>query len=445
MDTFVIKGGRRLRGRVRVNGAKNACLSQMAAALLTDEPVTLRDVPDLRDTRNMVTLLESLGCQVQAADDFHQHKISVTDPSQSVAHYNIVRTMRASICVLGPLLAKRGKARVSMPGGCNIGDRPVDLHLRGLRALGANITLHEGYIVAEAPAGGRLQGAGVFLGGAYGSTVLGTSNVMSAAVLAQGTTVIESAACEPEVADLAKMLNAMGARITGAGSPRITVQGVESLHGTDHTVIPDRIEAGTYIMAAAVTNGDIVLENCPTDALTAVLDHLGHIGVEVDSATGQEPGGSASEPGADDPMRRSVRVGSCRRLNPIQVVTQPHPGFPTDLQAQIMALLSLADGNSIITEKIFPDRFLHVPELARMGADMIRNGPSVLVSGVRQLVGAPVMASDLRASAGLVLAGLAAQGTTIINRVYHLDRGYERMEKTLQGLGADIERVNVST
>jgi len=438
VDTFVIQGGRRLRGRVRVNGAKNACLSQMAAALLTDEPVTLRDVPDLRDTRNMVALLESLGCQVQADDDFHQPTIRVTDPTQSVAHYDIVRTMRASICVLGPLLAKRGAARVSMPGGCNIGDRPVDLHLRGLRALGANIVLEEGYIVAEAPEGGRLRGARVFLGGPFGSTVLGTSNLMSAATLAQGTTVIESAACEPEVADLAKMLNAMGARITGAGSPRITVQGVDALGTTDHTVIPDRIEAGTYIMAAAVTNGDIVLENCPTDALMAVLDHLAHIGVEVDAV--QEQGGSAT----DDPMRQSVRVGSCRRLNPIQVVTQPHPGFPTDLQAQIMALLSLADGNSIITEKIFPDRFLHVPELARMGADLIRNGPSVLVSGVRQLVGAPVMASDLRASAGLVLAGLAAQGTTIINRVYHLDRGYERMEKTLQGLGADIERVNVS-
>lgn len=429
-------GGRRLRGTVRVNGSKNASLALMAASLLTDEPVQLSDVPDLRDTRNMIRLLEALGCPSQPGSDSHRFVFQVTNPSLSVAHYDIVRTMRASICVLGPMLARRGAARVSMPGGCNIGDRPVDLHLRGLRALGAQIGLDQGYIVAQTKNGGRLRGARIFLGGAFGSTVLGTSNVMSAATLAEGTTVIESAACEPEIVDLATMLNAMGARVTGAGTPRITIEGVECLSGVQHAVVPDRIEAGTYVMAAAVTNGDVRLENCPTDALTAVLDRLSQIGVEVEPEEGASPNANR--------MVQTVRIGSYRRLNPVQVVTQPHPGFPTDLQAQIMALLCLADGNSIITEKIFPDRFLHVPELSRMGASLIRNGSSVLVSGVRQLIGAPVMASDLRASAGLVLAGLAAKGTTTVNRVYHLDRGYECMEQRLQELGADIERTNTS-
>ncbi len=436
MDAFVIKGGKRLRGRVRVNGSKNSCLALMTAALLTDEPIVLLDVPNLRDTRNMANLLGTLGCEVEA--DSGRVQLKVTDRSQSLAHYDIVRTMRASVSVLGPLLAKRGAARVSMPGGCNIGDRPVDLHLRGLRSLGAKINLDQGYIVAEVPDGGRLLGARVFLGGAYGSTVLGTANVMSAATLARGTTVIEAAACEPEVVDLAQMLNAMGARINGAGTPRVVVEGVDELGGTQHRLMPDRIEAGTYIMAAAITNGEVMIENCPTDALTAVLDRLADVGVEVDPVDGD----AGDQNG--DPMRQTVRVGSHRRLDPVQVVTQPHPGFPTDLQAQIMALLCLADGNSIITEKIFPDRFLHVPELSRMGASMVRNGSSVLVSGVRKLIGAPVMASDLRASAGLVLAGLAADGVTTINRVYHLDRGYERMEVALAQLGADIERVDAS-
>ncbi len=414
----------------------------MAASLLTDEPVTLIDVPDLRDTRNMAQLLLGLGCDVSPLEEnTHGLVLRVTDPSLCLAHYDIVRTMRASICVLGPLLAKRGVARVSMPGGCNIGDRPVDLHLRGLRALGARIRLEQGYIMAETAHGRRLKGARVFLGGSFGSTVLGTCNLMSAATLAEGKTVIESAACEPEVVDLAVLLNAMGAQISGAGTPRVIIEGVDRLGGVRHRIVPDRIEAGTYMMAGAVTNGDIILDNCPNDALMAVLDRLSQIGVEVDVMD------RPSEDDLNDSLpdtHTTVRVGSCRRLNPVQVVTQPHPGFPTDLQAQIMALLCLADGNSIITEKIFPDRFLHVPELSRMGASVIRNGPSVLVSGVRQLVGAPVMASDLRASAGLILAGLAASGTTTVNRVYHLDRGYERMERTLQKLGADIERVSVT-
>ena len=456
MDAFVIQGGKRLRGRVRVHGSKNASLPLLAAALLTDDPVTLRDVPDLSDIANMGKLLGALGCTSERCLERGRSvtRLRVTDAGPVEAHYDIVRTMRASVCVLGPLLAQRGRARVSMPGGCNIGDRPVDLHIRGLRALGANITLDAGYIVAERPGGGRgrLHGARVFLGGPFGSTVLGTDNVMCAAALAEGTTLIESAACEPEVADLADMLNKMGAKIHGAGTPRITIEGVSRLHGIDHTVIPDRIEAGTYLMAAAITNGDVVLENCPTDALTALLDRLEQVGVEIENlkpakphaaGKGRRRAPATDDSGADDGMRQPVRVASRRRLNPVQVVTQPHPGFPTDLQAQIMALLCLADGNSIITEKIFPDRFLHVAELLRMGASCIRNGPSVMVSGVRRLIGAPVMASDLRASAGLVLAGLAATGTTTINRVYHLDRGYERMELTLQDLGADIQRVSV--
>lgn len=448
MDAFVIKGGHRLRGTVRIHGSKNASLPLMAAALLTDEPVTLRDVPDLSDIRNMRRLLASLGCAVTPAPGSSTPaseasatksgtrglELHVTDASNIVAHYDIVRTMRAGICVLGPMLAKRGLVKVSMPGGCAIGDRPVDLHVRGLKQLGAKITLDAGYIVAETPPSGRLRGAHVFLGGPNGSTVLGTANVMSAAVLAEGRTIIECAACEPEVADLADLLNAMGAKITGAGSPVVTIEGVDTLHGTDHAVMPDRIEAGTYVIAAAITNGDVTLENYPTSSLTAFHDRLREVGVDV------EPQASSPEPQASS--RDTVRIAANRVLKPVQVVTQPHPGFPTDLQAQLMALLCLADGNSMVTEKIFPDRFLHVAELSRMGANLLRNGPTVMVAGVKELIGAPVMASDLRASAGLVLAGLAARGTTQINRVYHLDRGYERMEVTLRELGADIARVD---
>ena len=433
MDSFVITGGRPLRGAVRINGAKNACLPLMACALLTDQPVTLGNVPNLSDIRNMQRLMDSLGCTLSQENG--RLAMHAADRSKIEAHYDIVRTMRAGICVLGPLLASRGKARVSMPGGCAIGARPVDLHLRGLEALGATITLEAGYIVAEAPAaekaGGprRLKGAHIFLGGPNGSTALGTANVMSAAVLAEGTTVIECAACEPEIEDVGRLLIAMGAKIRGLGSPRITIEGVESLGGAEFDVLPDRIEAGTYLMAAAITNGDVVLENFPTDTLGAALDRLREIGVTVEN--------ESEKPGLHD----TVRVAVARRLNPVQIVTQPHPGFPTDLQAQIMALLCLADGNAIVTEKIFPDRFLHVAELQRMGADITRVGPSAMITGVRELVGAPVMASDLRASAGLVLAGLAARGQTTVNRVYHLDRGYEQMEVTLQGLGAEIERV----
>ena len=319
--------------------------------------------------------------------------------------------------LVGPLLAARGEARVSLPGGCAIGDRPVDLHLRGLRALGARIELDEGYIVAKPPVSGKLQGTTLFLGGPNGSTVLGTANVLCAAVLAEGTTVIESAACEPEIADLCVLLNKMGAKIAGAGTPRLVIEGVDKLHGAEHHVLPDRIEAGTYVMAAAITGGDVTLENFPTDTLLAALDRLQEMGITLETA-GESRGHNLD----------TVRILTPRNFNAVQVVTQPHPGFPTDLQAQLMALMTLADGNSIVTEKIFPDRFLHVAELSRMGANITRVGNSAVVTGEKTLYGAPVMCSDLRASAGLVIAGLAARGETTLNRVYHLDRGYQTME-----------------
>ncbi|MGD9691980.1 MAG: UDP-N-acetylglucosamine 1-carboxyvinyltransferase [Phycisphaerales bacterium] len=440
MDAFVIHGGKPLKGDITVNGSKNSALPILTAALLTDQPVTLHAVPKLADISNMLRLLAELGCE--SRDEHEQDgAISVTlqtlSTDNSHARYDIVKTMRASICVLGPLLAARGEARVSLPGGCAIGQRPVDLHLRGLETLGAEITLEGGDIVARAPAGPggrrRLRGATVFLGGPFGSTVLGTANVMTAASLATGTTIIECAACEPEVVDLANLLNAMGARITGAGSPRITIEGVDSLTGADHTIIPDRIEAATYMMAAAITGGRITLHNCPIDALLAVVDRLNEAAVKVDILE------------QADPMRATCQVtmpGGRPALRPVQVTTQPHPGFPTDAQAQLMALLCFARGNSVITEKIFPERFLHVAELTRMGAQAFRQGPTVVISGVDRLIGAQVMASDLRASAGLVLAGLAAEGTTTVHRVYHLDRGYHHMETRLTALGARIERVD---
>jgi UDP-N-acetylglucosamine 1-carboxyvinyltransferase len=448
MDCFVIEGGRRLSGKVRVNGSKNAALPILAAALLTDQPVKLREVPNLADIKNMLRLLSELGCRrtdEPSDGSFGDGTLTIrsTDESLSHARYETVRTMRASICTLGPMLARRGFARVSLPGGCAIGERPVDLHLRGLAGLGALITMNGGDIIARVPAGG-LVGNTIFMGGPFGSTVLGTANVMSAATLAKGVTTIECAACEPEIVDLAIMLNRMGAKITGHGSPRIVIEGVNELGGADHRIMPDRIEAGTYMMAAAVTNGEIILENCPVDALLAPMHYLDQVGVHVEACTSvatNNPQKSAHR-GCEDAMRCCVRVTSERILRPVEVTTQVHPGFPTDLQAQLMTVLCLADGNSVVTEKIFPDRFLHVAELSRMGAKCIRHGNTVVISGVRKLVGAPVMASDLRASAGLVLAGLAAEGRTIVNRVYHLDRGYDRMDEKLRSLGASIQRVD---
>ncbi len=429
MDVFVIEGGRGLSGRTRVNGSKNAALPMMAASLLTDEATTLRGVPNLGDIQNMRRLLQLLGRESGGGTDGKPLRFISTDNDESHAPYDVVRTMRASICVLGPLLASRGKARISMPGGCAIGDRPVDIHLRGLRALGARITLERGDISAEAP-GGRLIGARVYLGGPNGSTVLGTANVMSAATLARGKTIIECAACEPEIVNLAELLISMGARIKGAGTPRVEVEGVEHLGSGDVGVIADRIEAGTLVCAAAVTGSGVELENFPLDCLTAFTVACEEMGIAI-------------EPMGEGPlMSRLVRVSPPARLSPVSVATQPHPGFPTDLQAQLIATACLADGNSVVTEKIFSERFLHVPELLRMGASIIRTGPTAVVTGVKELSGAPVMASDLRASACLVIAGLAAKGTTIVNRVYHLDRGYERLEQRLTQLGASIERVD---
>jgi UDP-N-acetylglucosamine 1-carboxyvinyltransferase len=424
MDFFRIEGGRRLSGRVRIEGAKNAALPLMATCLLTDQPVTLRNIKPLADIANMGRLLAELGVDVRPAAG--GVTLQSMDANRVHARYDIVRTMRASICVLGPMLARRRKAIVSMPGGCAFGHRPVDLHLRGLEALGAKIELRGGDIVATCD---RLKAGTVFLGGPFGSTVLGTANVMSAAVLAKGRTTIECAACEPEVVELANMLNAMGAKIQGAGSPRLVIDGVDELGGVDHVVMPDRIVAGTYAAAAAITNGDVTLDDFPYDALLATIQHFREIGVHVDRVAG------------DDPMRCTVRVTSERNLKPTTITTQPHPGFPTDLQAQLMALLCLAEGNSVITEKIYPERFMHVAELMRMGAQLYRQGPTVVVAGGHKLIGAPVMASDLRASASLVLAGLAAEGETVVNRVYHLDRGYHRMEETLNALGARVERL----
>ncbi len=420
MDSLVIEGPARLRGTIRVNGAKNAALPIMAAALLAEGPSLIRDAPNLQDISSQIELLEKLGARTQRRPDGAM-EITVQDENDSHAPYELVRKMRAGICVLGPVLAKRGRARVSMPGGCAIGDRPIDIHLRGLRALGATIHLDGGDIVATA---GRLRGAEVFLGGNFGSTVLGTANVLCAATLAHGKTTIECAACEPEIADLADYLNAMGARITGQGTPRITVEGVDKLTGCEHRIIPDRIEAGTFMVAAAISHGQIEIQNVRLDHLLAAVDKLRAIGAIVEPSNG------------------GVMVAAPRRLHATILTTQPHPGFPTDLQAQFMALLAIANGNSIITEKIFPDRFLHVAELARLGARLHREGATVIIEGERTLIGAPVMASDLRASAALVLAGLAAAGTTTVNRVYHIDRGYEKIEERFNALGAKIRRVD---
>ncbi len=420
MDVFRIEGPVKLSGQVAVNGSKNASLPIMAAALLADGPSSFATVPNLSDVRVFAELLRHLGCKVERTATGSM-LIDATTVDNPVGEYEIVRKMRASICILGPLLARCGRAEVSMPGGCAIGDRPINLHLRGLRELGAEIHLKNGYVIAQTPAGG-LRGASIFLGGSFGSTVLGTANVMMPATLAKGRTVIESAACEPEIADLARCLNRMGARISGIGSPRLIIEGVSRLEPIEYEVIPDRIEAGTFMAAAAITAGELDIVNCRLDDLMAVADKFREIGVTVE----------ATESGC-------TVVGS-ERFRPTDVTTQPFPGFPTDLQAQFMALLALANGNSVVIEKVFPDRFMHVAELNRMAADLRKEGPAVIVAGVRKLVAAPVMASDLRASAALVLAAMAAEGTTTINRVYHIDRGYERIEERLNPLGARIYR-----
>jgi UDP-N-acetylglucosamine 1-carboxyvinyltransferase len=415
---FEITGGPRLRGSVQLSGAKNAALPIMAASILCEGEVVLQGIPRVADVASLGELLTKLGVAVEWRPD-GALKLVARDEMNCRAEYDIVRKMRASICVLGPLLTKRHRAQISMPGGCAIGDRPVDLHIRAMRELGAEIELLNGDIVAKTK---RLHGTEMFLGGPFGSTVLGTANAMMAAVLADGVTVIEMAACEPEVVDLANFLNRCGASITGQGTPRLVIEGVQELHGAEYHIIPDRIEAGTFMTAAAITNGELTLENARLDHLMAFADRLTAIGVNVEK------------------NEKGVTVSSARRLEPVDVTTQPFPGFPTDLQAQIMALLCLADGNSVITEKIFPDRFLHVAELNRMGAHLRKEGPTVIVQGVKRLIAAPVMASDLRASAALVLAGLAARGTTRVHRIYHLERGYQQLDEKLRAVGADIQR-----
>jgi UDP-N-acetylglucosamine 1-carboxyvinyltransferase len=422
MDIFEIDGPVQLSGSIEVAGSKNSTLPILAAMLLTGDESIIPNAPDLADIRSMEVLIESLGAKVWRDESgLHVDAAVIDNP---VGDYDIVRRMRASICILGPLLARCGKVKVSMPGGCAIGDRPVDIHLRGVKALGAKIYLENGYIVAEAPAGG-LVGTQIFLGGPFGSTVLGTDNVMMAAALAKGTTIIESAACEPEVADLANCLNTMGAKISGIGSPRLIIEGVKELNPVSYSVIGDRIEAGTFMVAAAITKSKLQINNCQLDHMLAVTDRFRQIGVQVESSNG------GCEVSLDGP------------IHPADITTQPYPGFPTDLQAQFMALLALAEGNSVVTEKIYPDRFMHVAEMNRMAANLRKEGPNVIVAGVDKLVAAPVMASDLRASAALVLAGMAAEGTTLVQRVYHIDRGYHRIEERLNAVGAKIRRKSV--
>ena len=419
MDVFKIDGPVRLSGSVEIGGSKNAALPIMAATILAGGVSTISSVPKLTDISILIQLLGSIGAKAKrtSADSV---RIDATTIDNPVGEYNIVKKMRAGICILDPLLARCGKAEVSLPGGCAIGDRPIDIHIRALGELGAKIHLENGYIIAEAPKG--LKGANIFLGGPFGSTVLGTANILMAATLAKGTTVITCAACEPEIADLAGCLNKMGAKISGIGSPKLTIEGVDELRPVEYSVISDRIEAGTFMAAAAVTGGKIHIKNCCLDDLAAVVDRFTRIGVKI-AADGE--GCTVSRKGT---------------LKPADITTQPHPGFPTDLQAQLMAVLALADGNSVITEKIFPDRFMHVAEMNRMAANLRKEGASVIISGVKKLIAAPVMACDLRASAALVLAALAAEGTTVVNRVYHIDRGYEKIEEKLNKLGAKISR-----
>jgi UDP-N-acetylglucosamine 1-carboxyvinyltransferase len=417
MDKLVIEGGRRLSGSVTISGAKNACLPILAATLLSDDVSVIKNIPALRDMSTMLKILKNFGAAVKQDGD--TITVEPKGYTKYTAPYDLVSTMRASICVLGPLLAKQKKAEVSFPGGCVIGPRPIDIHLKGLTALGAKIKVEKGYIIAD---GKNLKGTHIYLGGHFGSSVLATDNVMMAATLTRGVTIIENAACEPEVADLASFLVKMGARIKGHGTPRIIVEGVKKLHGAEHSVIPDRIETGTYMLAAAITKGDITLKNAKLEHLIALADKLNEAGVTV----------------AKVPNGLRVKVG--RKLKPTDVTTLPYPGFATDMQAQFMSLMTVTEGISVITEKIYPERFIHISELNRMGANILLEGPCAIIKGVKSLSGAPVMASDLRASAALVLAGLVARGRTDVHRIYHLDRGYEMLEEKLMKLGAKVWR-----
>jgi UDP-N-acetylglucosamine 1-carboxyvinyltransferase len=404
MDKILVHGGRRLSGSIKVSGSKNSSL-----------PV--HGVPDLSDTNYMLQILAHLGAQVERASG----TVTVTAAKiHSVAPYDVVRKMRASVCVLGPLLGRCKEASVALPGGCVIGDRPIDLHLKGFEALGSAVRVEGGDIKVFAP---KLRGAQIDMKGKFGPTVLGTDNVMMAAVLAEGVTVIEGAACEPEVVDLANFLNKMGAKIEGAGTDRITVEGVPELHGAEHRVIPDRIEAGTFLVAGAIAGDGVTVKRVEPEHVRAVTDSLAKCGYAVDVAGD------------------SISVLPNGEASALEIVTEPYPGFPTDMQAQMCALLSTNKGTSLITENVFPQRYMHVAELKRMGAKVRLEGATAMIEGVDSLLGAPVMASDLRASAALVLAGLKADGITEVSRVYHIDRGYEHLDEKLQELGAHIERV----
>ena len=420
MDKFVIEGGYPLRGTVRVSRAKNAALPIMAAALLAEGKTVIRNCPHLSDVEAMAVLLRSLGATVKRTNG--DLIISVGKTVNPFADYEIVRKMRASFCVLGPLVGRLHHAKVSLPGGCVIGPRPVDLHLKGLNALGCHTEIDAGYVIADGP---KMRGDVIYLGGPFGSTVLGTANVMMAATLIPGTTIIEDAAAEPEVLNLVEALTKMGARVRYVANKRLEIKGVKRLHGATVDLIPDRIEAGTYMMAAAATAGDVTVEGLCMDHLHAVVDRLRAMGVRI------QPKGDGA-----------CRVVSDGRFKPSDVVTLPYPGFPTDLQAQVLTLLTAADGLSVVTENIYPDRFMHVAELSRMGVEIRKEGPHAIISGRPKMSGAPVMASDLRASAALVIAGLMALGTTTVNRIYHIDRGYEHIEEKLRPLGAHIRRVS---
>ena len=425
MDKFRITGGRPLRGRVSISGAKNSALPCMAAALLTSETVMLHNLPYVRDIITQRRLLEDIGATV-LTPELRTHKITADHVELFEAPYELVKTMRASVLALGPLLARFGKARVSLPGGCAIGTRPIDLHLAGFEHLGAEVSLESGDVVARAPkARGRLQGGEVHFDKV---TVTGTENLMMAATLAEGKTVLHNAAREPEIADLAELLNKMGARVRGAGTPTIQIEGVESLGGAEHTIIPDRIETGTFMVAAAITNGELEIKGCRPEHSAIVIAKLREVGVEIEELN-----------------QSTLHVRCCESgLKASDVTTEPHPRFPTDMQAQYMALMTQAVGRSVITETIFENRFMHASEMQRMGARVTVEVNTATVEGPTGLTGARVQASDLRASASLVLAGLAATGETIIDRVYHIDRGYEKIEDKLGAVGADIERVRDS-
>ncbi len=425
MDKLRINGGRTLQGEVTISGAKNAALPELCAALLTAEPVTLNNLPRLQDVVTMRKLLENMGVQTQTLPDRSAITLQAADTIKAEAPYELVKTMRASVLVLGPLLARFGHARVSLPGGCAIGSRPVDQHIKGMQAMGAEIAVEHGYMEAKLSAGKtRLRGARITTDMV---TVTGTENFLMAAALAEGETVLENAAQEPEIGDLAEMLIAMGAKIEGHGSSRIHIQGVERLHGGTHQVVADRIETGTFLCAVAAAGGDVVLRHGRADHLDAVIEKLREAGAQIEA--GKDGGGDF------------IRVRASGRLKAQSFRTTEYPGFPTDMQAQFMALNCIAEGASKVTETIFENRFMHVNEMVRLGARIQTDGKVALIEGIPRLSGATVMATDLRASASLVIAGLVADGETTVERIYHLDRGYDQMETKLRGIGADIERV----